>query len=138
MWLFAYALVTWQKSLANQKISRFTSKPLGRATATYPQNTTRVVLIVCNTAITEPAVGHDGVEARVGHGNATTGRRRLGAVDEGIDGGIAAMFLLNFSIPSAPHSEKGSSQKTSQDDNTNNGAGSNTSNVGLLSSRWSI
>lgn len=97
-----------------------------------PQDTTRVILIVCDTAITEPAVGHDGVKARVGHGNATAGRRWLGAVDEGIDGGIAAMFLLDFGIPSSPHGEKGSSQKASQNDNANNGARGDTSDVGLL------
>lgn len=76
-------------------------------------------------------MGHDGVKARVGHGNATAGGRRLGAVDEGIDSGIAAMFLLDFGIPSSPHGEKGSSKKASQDDNANHGARSDTSNVGL-------
>lgn len=77
-----------------------------------PQDAARVIFIIRNTAVTKPAVGHDGVETGVGHGNATAGGRRLGAVNEGIDGGIPAMLLFDFGIPSPPHGEEGSSEKT--------------------------
>jgi hypothetical protein len=65
-----------------------------------PQDSARVVLVVRDTTIAHPSVGHDRIQTRVGHRQTTAARRRLSAAaDEGIDSRVPPVLLLNLGIP---------------------------------------
>ena len=68
---------------------------------TNPQNPPRVILVVRDAAVADPPLSHDGVKARIGHGIAATATRRLGAIDERINCGVAAMLFFDFTVSSA-------------------------------------
>lgn len=64
------------------------------------ENTSRVILIVCNAAITHPPMCHDWVEAGIVERGSGTADRWFG---EAVDGRISAVFLLDGTSLSVAH-----------------------------------
>ena len=95
----------------------------------YPENLARVILVVINGTVAQPAVAHDGIQPRVRHRDAATAARRLRTADEGVDGGVATVLLLDFGVTPATHEEPSSSCTTSHSENTDDTASDDTGDV---------
>src|SRR5205823_3684872 len=96
---------------------------------TYPKNAPRVVLVVCDAAVAHTALSHDGVHARVGHGQASTAAGRFASVDEGVDRGVTSVLLLDLMVAAPPQPEPDATGYGSNGDYADNHASGNGSRV---------
>lgn len=96
---------------------------------TYSENLPRVILVVGDAAVAHAAVGERGIHARVGHGHAAAARG-LGAADEGVHGGVAAVLLLDLGVALAADVEEDASDDGGDGDNTDDNARSDAGDVG--------
>ena len=92
---------------------------------TYAKDPARIVLVVCDAAVAHSPMGHDGVEAGIRHGDAPAAAWWLGAVDEGVDGGIAAVVFLYFGVAPPPDEEKGGTYDGGENADADDDANSN-------------
>lgn len=97
-----------------------------------PKNLPRVILVVGNAAIADTPLCHDRVETRIGDGISTAAAGRLRAVDEGVDSSVAAVFLLNLTVPPTAQQEKDTSDNGGHDNDGDHNTGGNTSGVRSL------
>jgi len=94
--------------------------------ATYPEDLPRVVLVVGDAAVAEAAAGHDGlVKAGVA---AAAGRLAVG--DEGRDGGVAAVLLLDLGVAPSPEKEDGATRNPYDGHHAYHDAGRDAGRVG--------
>ena len=90
-----------------------------RTSTTYLEDSPRVVLVVCNAAITHPPVGHDWVETSIIKGGAGAADWRLG---EAVDSRVASVFILDRTSLLITHEEEQSTHDASNGKNSDNDA----------------
>lgn len=98
--------------------------------ATYPEDLSRIILIVSDAPVTHPTLRQDGVQASICHRGSASAATSLVAVDEGVHRGITAVVVLDFLVPAAAHDEERGSDRSEDCDDCDNHAGDNASSVG--------
>lgn len=71
------------------------------------EDSPRIVLIVCNAAITHSSLSHDSwVQTHIGEGTSTTATRVLASTDEAADSGLSSVFLLDRTAFTIAHEQE--------------------------------
>lgn len=94
-----------------------------------PENLPRVVLIVCDAAIAQAALDHNGVQACVAV-RETAAAVRL--AKEGAGCSIATMLVLDFAVTTTAHEENGGAGGAGGHGHTHHDAGGNACRVCAL------
>lgn len=99
---------------------------------TYPEDSSRVILVVGDTATAQPSLGHDRIQPGVCfHGVAATAAGWL-STHEGVDGRIASVLFLDLSVSLLAHPEEKSTKCCSNDNDTNDNTPNNPCDVGTF------
>lgn len=95
------------------------------------KNLPRIVVVIGNAAVRHSSLGHNGVETGVADRESTAAAGRLMA-DERVDGGVSAVFLLDFLVPLSAEVEEDASDSSQGNDDATNHAADDSTNVGRL------
>jgi hypothetical protein len=83
------------------------------------EDSPRIILVVCNAAITHPPVGHDWVKTSIVEGCGCATEWRLG---EAVDSSVSSVFVLDSTSLLIAHEEEQSTHDASNGKNSDNDA----------------
>lgn len=99
---------------------------------TYSKDPAGVIFVVCNAAVAHSALCHDRVETLVREGEAAAAGWRLATRNEGVDGSVSPVFLLNLGVSPAAVEEEGTTTNSTQNNETDDNANCNAYCVRLV------